>query len=91
MACYKICNVRVNAPRLQASEPAEQQPASLANSSNASKKGLLSPHVEEVTKAMDLEPNAHEKVICSFPCALLSERGPHAGQCLGAGNLVLVF
>jgi len=62
VACYKICNVRVNAPRRD-SQPAEQQPASLANSSNASKKGLLSPHVEEVTKAMDLEPNAHEKVL----------------------------
>ena len=63
MACYKICNVRVNAPKPRDSGPA-QQPASLRNSSNTSKQGLLSPQVEEVTKSMDLEPNAHEKVSC---------------------------
>ena len=62
VACYKICNVRVNAPRQNGE--AAQQPASLRNSSNTSKQGLLSPHVEEVTKSMDLEPNAHEKASC---------------------------
>ena len=64
VACYKICNVRVNsAPK--DGEPAGPKPASLCSSSNASKQGLLSPQVEEVTKSMDLEPNAHEKVLCS--------------------------
>jgi hypothetical protein len=61
VACYKICNVRVNSVR-QSSGSMAGLPEGLAGSSDNSKKGLLSPHVEEVTKVTDLEPNAHEKV-----------------------------
>ena len=62
VACYKICNVRVNAMR-QNSEPMAPKPASLCSSSDTSKQGLLMPQVEEVTKSTDLEPTSHEKVL----------------------------